>query len=40
MVGQAGVMGILKLFNLKPDMVKESNLIDLLYNMIQVPRKV
>ena len=36
-VRKTGVMGILKLFNLKPEMVKDSNLIDLLYNMIQDP---
>lgn len=30
-------MGILKLYHLAPDMVKGSNMIDLLYNMIQDP---
>ena len=36
-VRRTGVMGILKLFHLAPDMVKSSNMVDLLYNMIQDP---
>lgn len=36
-VRKTGVMGILKLYHLAPDMVKGSNMIDLLYNMIQDP---
>mmetsp|Transcript_14975 Transcript_14975/g.19431 ORF Transcript_14975/g.19431 Transcript_14975/m.19431 type:complete len:829 (+) Transcript_14975:21-2507(+) len=34
-VRKTGVMGVLKLFNLDPETVKNSNMIDLLYNMIQ-----
>ena len=36
-VRKTGVMGILKLYHLAPDMVKSSNMVDLLYNMIQDP---
>lgn len=36
-VRRTGVMGILKLFHLQPDMVKQSNLIDLIYDMLQDP---
>lgn len=36
-VRKTGVMGILKLFVVSPATIKESNLIDLLYNMIQDP---
>ena len=34
-VRKTGVMGILKLYHLSPEMVKNSNMIDLLYDMIQ-----
>lgn len=30
-------MGILKLFHLAPELVQGSNMVDLLYNMIQDP---
>ena len=36
-VRKTGVMGVLKLYNLAPAVVKESNLVDLLYNMIRDP---
>ncbi len=32
---KTGVMGILKLHHLAPELVKGSNMVDLLYNMIQ-----
>lgn len=34
---KTGVMGILKLHHLAPAMVRGSNMVDLLYNMIQDP---
>ncbi|CAM9231598.1 unnamed protein product [Chrysoparadoxa australica] len=36
-VRKTGVMGILKLFHLQPEVVRESNMIDTLYSMIQDP---
>jgi hypothetical protein len=36
-VRKTGVMGILKLYHLAPELVKGSNMVDLLYNMIQDP---
>ena len=36
-VRKTAVMGVLKLFNLQPDMVKDSNLVDQLYAMIEDP---
>ena len=36
-VRKTGVMGILKLFHLAPELVQGSNMVDLLYNMIQDP---
>eukprot|EP00624_Nannochloropsis_granulata_P006951 evm.model.NODE_5579_length_11332_cov_19.341246.5 len=36
-VRKTGVMGILKLFHLAPDVARAANFVDLLYNMIQDP---
>lgn len=36
-VRKTGVMGILKLFHLAPDVARSANFVDLLYNMIQDP---
>lgn len=36
-VRKTAVMGVLKLFNLQPDMVNDSNLVDQLYAMIEDP---